>query len=492
MFKSIRLRLSLWYAMVMAVLLILFSTSIFFLLSHSLYQKLDAEIRLRAEHVVNTLETASGRSHELVVDPTEIGDFQLRSDETAEIFDLDGESVETSGLPVQDPAIAKFLATALQRNASYFTVTVPEQSPMRLYALPVVADSEVIGAIIFGRSTDDVVGTLDIYKDLTLAAIFFITLLAGAGGYVVTDKALRPVNQISQTARQIGAGDLEKRIEVSDKGEIGQLATTLNKMFDQLQAAFLREKRFTSDASHELRTPLAIIQAEATLALEKNRSRDEYKKALGVITQEAGHMSRLINGLLFLARSEAGKEKLDLKLTRLGDFIEELVSDVSVLARRKKLSMVFNKPANPVVRADETRLRQLFLNILENAIRYTPPKGTISISVAVKDNQAATSISDTGAGIPQEALNHLFEPFFRVDEGRSSDDGGAGLGLAIGKRIAEAHGGRIEVESQAGKGSKFSVFLPMCSEDQEKVPPTNKRVKPSSRFWPFGFFGWKL
>jgi heavy metal sensor kinase len=491
--NSLRLKLALWYSLVMAVLLVVFSSSIFFLLSHSLYQDLDAEVKLRAEHVANTLKTPSGTSGSLVVDPADIAAFDLRADEAVEIFDSGGKPLENLGLPVQDPLVDLMVAKALRGNETYGTLGVASKASLRLLALPVADDSGTIGVVVFAHSTTYIVGLLDTYKNTYFVAVFIIMLLAGAGGYFVTDKALRPLAKIARTAQQIGAGDLKKRIEVSDRGEMGSLAATLNNMFDQLQDAFLREKRFTSDASHELRTPLAIIEAEATLALEKNRSREEYKKALGVITQESTHMSRLVNDLLFLARSEAGKEKLDLRFVRMGDFIDELAADVSVLARKKKLKLVIDKLDNPVVRADETRLRQLFLNLLENAIRHSSPKGTISMSVHVQVKKAVTSITDTGAGIPQEALKHIFEPFFRADEERTPDGGGTGLGLAIGKRIAEAHGGKIEVESEVGKGSKFSVLLPMYAEDQGKIATGKKSPKTAVHILkPFRFLGWKF
>jgi signal transduction histidine kinase len=277
---------------------------------------------------------------------------------------------------------------------------------------------------------------------------------------------------------------------VTDGGEIGTLAQTLNQTFDRLQASFSRERRFTSDASHELRTPLSIIEAEATLALEKNRSTDYYKKSLDVIAQEAARMSSLINDMLFLARTDAGMEKLALKPLKLGKFLGELVSDISVLALAKEQTLKFTEVDNPVINGSETRLRQLFLNLLENAIRYTKPGGTITVAVDRRGGQAITEINDTGPGIPAEALGHIFEPFFRADESRTRDDGGTGLGLAIGQRIAEAHGGKISVRSEPGKGSTFSVLLPLSEEG--RMAPASPRKKSTRvfsrskfRLWPF-------
>jgi heavy metal sensor kinase len=259
----------------------------------------------------------------------------------------------------------------------------------------------------------------------------------------------------------MGEKNLSRRIEVVSDDELGRLASTLNQMVERLEAAFERQHQFTADASHELRTPLAVIQAESTLVLSKERTQAEYQKSLTSVSQETTRMSAMIDKLLFLARIDSGKEQLNLEEVNLKASITELFSDLEILAAERSLQFRLGEMKELTIKGDKVRLRQLFLNLLENAIRYSPSGGIITSSVTRKNRSAVISISDTGMGIPPEKVPHIFERFYRVDKGRSRADGGAGLGLAIAKYIAEAHGGKIEVESQIGKGSTFSVSLPL-------------------------------
>lgn len=489
--KNVRLRLTLWYTMVLAYLLVIFSIIVYVLLATNLNQQVDKEIKLRAAHLADILQTADngGVSGVITIDVNAIQDFQIQKDEIAQVFSADGKQALSLGLQVHNAQSQTLVSRALQAEYFYATLPTIDDRMLRVYAEPVLNESIIIGAILTGRSTDSVISVLQTYKNVAFIGVIMITILIGSGGFFLTSQALRPVSHLTRVAREIGSGDLSQRIEVSYGDEIGVLATTLNDMFDRLQAAFTRERRFTSDASHELRTPLAIIEAEATLALEKNRSKYEYQKALGAITQEAMHMSNVISNLLFLARDDAGKEVLDLEPVELGNFIDDLAEDVSVLCRRKKLTLEVGRLDNPIIQGHETRLRQLFLNILENAIRYTPPRGTVSVSVTRQDTMAVVRVIDTGPGIPPEELGHIFEPFFRVDEGRGRTDGGSGLGLAIGQRIAKALGGRIEVESQVNKGSTFSVFLPVDLTEHSRLAfasgkkQRGVKTKRSRSFW---------
>lgn len=276
-------------------------------------------------------------------------------------------------------------------------------------------------------------------------------------------RALKPVDDISQTAREIGEGDLSRRINVNTKDELGRLAATLNEMIGRVERAFQRQKQFTSDASHELRAPLAVIEAESTLALQRERPADDYRQSLEAISRESGQMSYLIDRLLSLARADAGKEEWNFAEVNLGRLIARLNTDVEVLCREKGVSFQPDQIQDLVVKGDEARLRELFMNLLGNAVRYTPGPGTVSVSLRREGQMAVVAITDTGIGIPVEDVPYIFERFYRVDRARSRAEGGTGLGLAISKHIAEAHGGKIEVESRLGAGSTFSVWLPLQS-----------------------------
>src|SRR5208283_1055800 len=213
---------------------------------------------------------------------------------------------------------------------------------------------------------------------------------------------------------------------------------------------------------HELRTPLAIMQAEATLALSKERTPDDYRKALETVSQESDYMSSVIGKLLFLARSDAGKEQLNFEIVKLKELITGLSANIEALAQDKGIKFDLDAKEELTVNGDKVKLRQLFINILENAVRYTPADGQISIALMKKESDAVVSIVDTGIGIPAEHLTHIFERFYRVDKARARADGGVGLGLAIAKIIAESHKGKIDVASEVGKGTTFKISIPLA------------------------------
>jgi len=331
---------------------------------------------------------------------------------------------------------------------------------MRLYAAP-FSDQLGIGAIVVGRSTATVTEVLESFKNILIFAALATLALAGGGGFFMANRVLKPVERIRQTAQEIGESDLSRRIQVASEDEMGRLAITLNKMIARLEAAFSRQRQFTADASHELRTPLAIVQAESTLALRKERTQEDYRKSLELISQEAGHMSAVVGNLLYLARIDAGKDQVNFENINLRELLAELSSDIEVLAREKGLEFKLAPLEDLTVEGDKVKLEQLFLNILENAIRYTTRGGSISASVVREGKTAVIAIRDTGIGIPEEHIPHIFERFYRVDKARSRAEGGTGLGLAICKHITQVHNGKIEVESQVGKGSTFSISLPL-------------------------------
>jgi heavy metal sensor kinase len=299
-----------------------------------------------------------------------------------------------------------------------------------------------------------------------LNSSIFVVLLAGVGGIFLTDRTLKPVEQIAETARGIGESDLTRRIDVQTDDELGLLASTLNGMIGRLEVAFKKERQFVADASHELRTPLAIIQAESSLALEKSRSLDEYQRSLELVSQEVAYMSEVVGKMLLLARSDAGSEPVDFEDIRLKDLITELAQDLELLVQDKGLRLDLGPMADLKVRGDRVKLKQLFLNVLDNAIRYTPSGGSITASLARRDSSAVAAIADTGIGIAAEHMPFIFDRFYRVDKARTASDGGTGLGLAIALSVAKMHGGAIEADSEPDQGTTFRIVLPLAGTRQ--------------------------
>jgi heavy metal sensor kinase len=343
---------------------------------------------------------------------------------------------------------------------AFLTDSTTDGQEVRLYGTPFQADSNRY-AIIIGRSTTETKDVLSTFIKIMWISALSIVIVAYVGGFFLANRALRPVNKITKTARDISAKDLRKRIPVTSDDELGRLAITLNQMIERIEAAFDHQRQFAADASHELRTPLSVIRAEATLALSNLRTEAEYIKSLEVVSQEADHVSAIIEKLLFLARSDAGKEPLNYQEINLKDLIEKLSEDMDILAKDKGIQFNLGILEDLIVTGDRLKLRQLLISIIENSIHYTPKAGSITITMIKHKKNAAISISDTGQGIPAEYLPHIFKRFYRVDKSRSRAEGGSGLGLAIAKSIVEAHEGSIEVESQENRGSTFRVYLPL-------------------------------
>jgi heavy metal sensor kinase len=457
---SIKFRFTIWYLLVLAVLLIALSAGVYFYLSRSLYHNLDDSLELRSTQL---------RSIPAILESISQGEFQEELGEIVILYFYSGDQlVEVSPRGISIPS-NESISQAIGGTSSFATVQTSEGERLRLLAVPI--NISIPGpppgiqpaALVIAHSTKQIDQALAGLLRTLIIAVPLALALAAAGGIFLARRALKPVDKIAQTAREIGESDLSQRINVNTKDELGRLAATLNEMIGRLEKAFQRQKQFTSDASHELRTPLAVIEAESTLALQKERPSSDYQRSLEIISQESSQMSSLIDQLLTLARADAGKEQWNFTEVNLGKLISNLSADVEVLCKEKGLSLQLGKTKDLVVNGDEARLRELFMNLLDNAISYTPAPGTVSVSFRREGQMAVVAITDTGIGIPAEDIPFIFERFYRVDKSRSRAEGGSGLGLAICRHIAEAHGGKIEVESQVGAGSTFSVWLPLQS-----------------------------
>jgi heavy metal sensor kinase len=387
--------------------------------------------------------------------------FEQKFNDLILIYDASGSLLQRLGPNVRFSKIEEMVQQALFGQGSFVTAPTTEGQDVRLYAAPFNLDSRTRIAIIVGRLTREISEMLSIFRVVIIYSAVAVLLLAGVGGMFLANRALEPFDHISDIAREIGEGDLSRRIDIQSEDEMGRLAGTLNGMIARLEESFQKQRQFAADASHELRTPLAIIQAESSLALDKKRSQAEYRRSLELVSQEVAYMSEIIGKLLLLARNDAGSESLNFQEVNVRDLLTELSSDVEALAQEKAVTFNLGPMDNLTVKGDRLKLRQLFLNILDNALRYTPGGGTVSGSLVRKNGNAYVSVSDTGMGIPAEDLPFIFDRFYRVDKARSRSDGGLGLGLAIANSIAKLHGGKIEVESQVGKGSTFHIILPM-------------------------------
>ncbi len=468
---TIKFRFTIWYLLILAILLIGLSFGIYTYFSRSLSDNLDDSLKLRTTQ----LQSVRG-----VIDSIGQGSFEEKLGEVVVFYVDTGKTVRyVSTKEIMDPleGTPQIIEQALQGESQYVTVETEALGKLRFHVVPFTgAEYAMIprawgmqptmvrfqsAAVAVGRSTADVDEALDRLRSVLVLAIPLTLIIAGAGGVFLARRALKPVDEIASTAIEIEETDLSRRIPVRTKDELGRLSSVLNQMIERLQRAFKRQQEFTGDASHELRSPLSVIQAESTLALERERSASEYRKSLEVIAQESVHMSTMIDQLLTLARADAGSERMQFEEFDLSALLNEVASNARLLAQGKEIVLEFSGSDHLVVYGDRGRLKELFANLLDNAIRYTAEGGRVSLSSTSRDGWAIIFITDTGIGIAAPDLPFIFERFYRVDKARSRAEGGSGLGLAICRHITDSHGGSIKVESEPGKGSTFTVRLPV-------------------------------
>ena len=289
----------------------------------------------------------------------------------------------------------------------------------------------------------------------------FSVLLIALGGYLITARALRPLSAMTETARTISRGkDLTQRIRLgAGKDEVHVLAHTFDQMMERLQISFENEKQFTSDVSHELRTPVAVILSQCEYASQEGTPPEELRGSIGVISAQARKMSVLISQLLTLARADNGKQKLQYEPVNLSELAEIIAEEQSIAAEEKGITLQTEISPEILMRADETMMMRLFINLISNSITYGKPGGHTRITLSADEKEITGSVADDGIGIPAEHLDKIWQRFYQVDPSRTSGSG-SGLGLPMVRWIVEAHGGQIGVSSRPGEGSVFTFRFP--------------------------------
>ncbi len=314
-----------------------------------------------------------------------------------------------------------------------------------------------------------------ILRIITNAALillpFFVAFIA-LGGYLITAKALRPLSAMTETARAISEGnDLTRRIRLgSGRDEVHVLAHTFDQMMERLQSSFETEKQFTSDVSHELRTPVAVILSQCEYASQEGTPPEELRGSIGVIGAQARKMSALISQLLTLARADSGKQKLQYELVNLSELAEIIVEEQSIAAEEKGITLLTDIQPEILLRADETMMMRLFINLISNSITYGKPDGHTLVTLSANEAEITGSVQDDGIGIPADKLDKIWQRFYQVDPARTSgSSSGSGLGLSMVKWIVQAHGGRIEVSSRLGEGSCFTFHFFRQTDEPENA-----------------------
>ncbi len=457
----IRVRLTAWYFLVLCLAFGMFSFLAFFEVRGSIHSAVDEGLRDRAADIRELLERQSSPEHvkhELAEGSSVRGEGDiLQIAETRGEWAYSSVSALRYGLQMVGPT---------RRSEKFqFSTVYSKHMPLRILNGQLrIADKAY--DVQIGAPMDDFYDAVNRFRLVLLFSVPVLVVVASAGGYWLSRKAVAPVGEIARAAQSISERELSKRLPILQTGdELQSLSETLNEMFARLERAFKRVTQFTADASHELRTPIALMRTRTEVALRKQRSEADYRETLLRIHQELERTSALIENLMTLARADSGSEALQVAPTNLNELLLEISETARLLAEGKSIQYDQQLPETQLcVGGNTPSLRRLFLILIDNAVKYTSRGGRISVVLHTRDGAAVTEISDTGVGISSADLPHIFERFYRADTSRSRESGGTGLGLSIAQWIAEAHQGKISVASTVGEGSVFLVQIPLLED----------------------------
>jgi heavy metal sensor kinase len=464
MFNSVRVRLTVWYTAILACVLILLALSTYFVLRENYTRRMDASAEEIADSFVETFaaevkEEAGPEAmpHALAaaVEEHRLGDMIIA------VLDSNGQVAASSEQGQSPESPLPDLKSRLAGLPSLHNLHLGKNM-YRSYVRSFAANNGTLTLVLLQslRQQNEFLHNLA----ETFALVIPLTLIiASAGGYFLARRSLVPVVAMSKQAEQISAANLRERLSVRNRNdELGQLAVSFNQLLERVDSSFTQQQRFMADASHELRTPVAILFGEADVALSKTeRTPEEYRESLVILRSEAGRLKSIVDNLFTLTRADAGQYPLMLTDFYLDELVNECARNLRTLAASKSITLSCDADDEMPIRGDEVLLRRMIINILDNAIKYTPDQGEVLISCWTSKTDYYITVCDTGPGIPQEMQSRIFERFFRVDKARSRDEGsGAGLGLSISTWIAEAHGGKIELSHSGEDGSLFRIFLP--------------------------------
>lgn len=460
---SIRVRLTIWYGVALAFLMIVFAFALYVVMSRALEDQIDRSLEEAAIAASHSLEEHRFGPFLLLEDLTQAFPELALLDKFFQIYGPGGQiTLQSANIITRDfPLSQTALQAALSGQATFESVRFHGEVPIRLLSYPIRHGEGLVNIIRVGTSLRSAEEMLDRLVFVLLIASPLAVAVSLLGGWFLAGRALRPMDAITLTAQRIAAGDLTQRIQITSTDEIGRLASTFNNMIARLEASIRQIRQFSADASHELRTPLTITKGETELALRKPRSFEVYREVLESNLEKIDRMSRIVDELLFLSRADLGEIKVDSAPVQLDSLVQEIQQQAAVLGQERQVETLLRTIQSAQVLGDEWRLRELFLNIVDNAVKYSRQMGKVEMSLVREGQMARISVTDQGIGISPEEQTHIFDRFYRSDAARTHAQKGTGLGLSICKWIAEVHHGKIQVESVLGKGSCFTVLLPL-------------------------------
>ncbi len=457
-------RLVLWYSSILFLALLIFGYLSYYFTSRQLYSEQFASLAEKAE---NISEVFRMKNKHLDMGYLKSAVEELNLSESGVFFEVWNSELQrvfrspNFPLHLQTPPPIGITDNQLELAESNGIVYNLYETPVNVFSHG--GKDSCSYYIRTGQSIIYIDRILQKIRSLLLLMAPLILLFAGFGGWYLTRRALKPVSDITRTARDISLYHLDRRLpQPHTDDELGELVQTLNDMIDRIEKGVENIRQFTADASHELRTPITAIRGEIEVALRRLRSREEYKDTLKSSLQELQWMEKMVNDLLLLSRADAGELHLYIETCNLNELIKECRQTQTLPAKNKDIRFVMNLPTEIImVKIDAYRMRQVLCNLIDNALKYTDIKGEVNLSVKKSDNTAVIIIADNGCGIDEKDLPLVFNRFYRADKSRSREEYSSGLGLSICKWIVEAHKGKIELQSKTGKGTTVKVLLPL-------------------------------
>jgi heavy metal sensor kinase len=461
-FRSIRFRLTAWYLAMLAVGLGIFGVGSWFAMRVSAFDTIDEELQDRIRGVEKFMQLQIE-----ALSPAEIRDeFREHSvlgpgGDLFQVCNEKGEWLYRSAV-LENSAVPIRLPNQLGDRRVFENLSV-QDTPVRFATGRVIVNGHPY-TIQVAAPLREFNEALERFRLFLWLSVPLLLIGAGLGGYLISRRALKPVDQITAAAESISISNLSDRLDVpKTSDELQRLSETLNRMLTRLGASVQRMSQFTADASHELRAPVSVMRTTAELAVHGGRTNSEYHEDMAQILAEAERITRLIDSLLLLARADAGQGGLQHELTDIGTSIREVAQQGRGMAAEKHIDFVANLGSTPLlVRGDGEALRRMFFILIDNAIKYTPKGGRVQVQMETLDRHAAIKVTDSGVGISESDVPHIFDRFWRADKVRSREEGVAGLGLSIARWIVDQHHGSIDVYSRLGLGSAFTVRIPLA------------------------------
>jgi heavy metal sensor kinase len=465
--RSIRFRMALWYAALLAGALLLFGGSTYLGLERYLQKSLEESLIKQARSIADVLLANNNQSGEDYVTKEITEQYSPETNSRfIRITRADGKRLFLSG-PPKDASFRPSLVPApvLPMTQEFSReVEMSDEHELLLHGLPFKAADGTQFLIEVAAPYNQIEAVLNGLLLTFALGLPLIVAVAIGGGYVLMRRALRPVDEIRQKAAQITSRNLSERLPVVHTGdELERLATDLNHMIERLEESFQQVNRFSADASHELRTPLTVLQGGLEAIAQKEHNLPaEVRDTIGSALEETQRLAKIVESLLAISRLETGEARVQLGRLDFAELVCTTADQMRLLAEEKHISLSCDGTEPVQVEADPARLKQVVVNLLDNAIKYTPEGGSVIITVNSQNGRAVLEMEDTGLGISASDLPHIFERFYRADKARSRQMGGAGLGLSIVRSICIAHGGQVTVTSTEGSGSRFRIELPLA------------------------------